>query len=296
MKFIRDIHAARRGSRPVISFEFFPPKSLEGERVFLQKTLPALAKLKPDFCSVTYGTGGSSGAQTLMITDRIQREFGLAALHHLTCVNATQVQIAAILDLAARLNVHNILALRGDPPPGRAEFAKPEGGFEFASELVAFIKKRGGFSVGAAGFPEGHPACKEGKFADWENLKRKVEAGADFVLTQLFFDNANFFEFHEHLTRKLGVSVPLCPGIMPLISQSQIKHIHQLCPARWPEALLARLDALNGNDEAIAELGIEYATRQCEGLLKYGVSGLHFYTMNKLRSTREILKNLKLAQ
>lgn len=296
MQFIRDIHAAKQASnRPVISFEFFPPKTEEGDRNLLEKTIPALKQLHPDFCSVTYGAGGSTREKTLMIVDRIQREHGITGMAHLTCVGSTREQIAAVLAEADALGIKNILALRGDPPGGTGEFKKTEGGFEFSYQLVQFIRQRGHFSIGTAGFPEGHIACKEGKHVDWERLKAKIDCGADFVLTQLFFDNADFFVFREYMSKKLGVTVPISPGVLPILSASQVKRFTEMCGARMPEPLLERLGQLKDDDEAATEFGIEYATRQCDELLREGVPGLHLYTLNKARSTTRILKNLGLA-
>ena len=188
MRFIRDIFAgARQARRPVISFEFFPTKTPEGERTLLEKTIPALGELKPDFCSVTYGAGGSTREKTLAIVDRIQRQQGLTAMAHMTCVNATREDTASVLKQAHALGITNILALRGDPPGGVGDFQKTEGGFEYSYELVRFIKEMGGFSIGVAGFPEGHIAQTDGKYADWQHLKHKIDQGADFVITQLFF-------------------------------------------------------------------------------------------------------------
>ncbi|MGD1087268.1 MAG: methylenetetrahydrofolate reductase [NAD(P)H] [Verrucomicrobiota bacterium] len=295
MQFIYDIYAAKRtAQKPVISFEFFPPKTGEGDRNLLEKQIPALLEAKPDFCSVTYGAGGSTRDKTLMIVDRIQREHGLTALAHLTCVNHTRDEVRALLEKIRALGCKNILALRGDPPNG-GEFQPTPGGFEFAGQLVKFIRESGDFSVGVAGFPEGHTACKNGKHADWRHLKEKVDAGADFVLTQLFFDNADYFEFHDFVSVKLGLRVPLVPGIIPFLSATQIVKFTQLCGAKIPPLLRAKLDELGGNDEAAAEFGIEYATRQCEELLRARVPGLHFYTLNKARSTVQVLKNLGLA-
>jgi methylenetetrahydrofolate reductase (NADPH) len=290
MRFIRDIHASKKAiNRPVISFEFFPPKTEEGERALFEKTLPGLLQLKPDFCSVTYGAGGSTRDKTLMIVDRIQREHGLTAMAHLTCVNATQREIGEVLAQAKALGITNILALRGDPPGGIGEFKKTEGGFEFSWQLVEFIHQLGGFCIGTAGFPEGHIACKEGKQIDWERLKAKIECGADFVLTQLFFDNSDFFVFREYMIKKLGVSVPICPGVLPILSTAQIKRFTALCGARLPGS---NLEAFGGDDGGVLEFGIEYATRQCEELLREGVPGLHIYTLNKAHSTTQIMKNL----
>ncbi len=295
MRFIRDIYAeARAAKRPVISLEFFPTKTEEGERNLFEKTIPALLKLHPDFCSVTYGAGGSTRDKTLMIVHRIQRDFKLPAMAHLTCVNATQDEIAKVLEQARSLGIKNILALRGDPPPGTGEFKKTEGGFEFSWQLVKFIQELGELSIGTAGFPEGHIACKEGKEIDWDRLKAKIDCGADFVLTQLFFDNNDFFEFRDYL-KKLGVAVPIVPGILPIQSASQIKKFTALCGAKIPAKLMARLDELGDDDGAVSEFGIQYATGQCEELLRAGVPGLHFYTLNKSGPATQILTNLKLV-
>src|SRR5438552_13682929 len=224
MQFIRDIYAEKgRSGQPVISFEFFPPKTPEGDRALLEKTIPALKQLQPDFCSVTYGAGGSTRDKTLMIVDRIQREHRITAMAHLTCVNSTKEQLGEVLVEAKCLGIKNILALRGDPPGGNGEFKKTEGGFEFSHELVTFVRQTGDFSIGTAGFPEGHIACTDGKYVDWQRLKAKVDAGADFILTQLFFDNADFFEFWEHVRNKLGVTVPITPGVIPILSAAQIQ-------------------------------------------------------------------------
>ena len=295
MQLIRDIYSRKSAMHlPVISFEFFPPKTDEGDRNLLEKTIPALLQTKPDYCSVTYGAGGSTREKTLMIVDRIQRQHGLTAVAHLTCVCSTREQLQELLQQIRALGVTNVLALRGDPPNGQ-EFQVTTGGFEFSSQLVEFIRKQGDFCIGVAGFPEGHIACKAGKHCDWQHLKQKIDAGADFVITQLFFDNADFYEFREHMTKKHGVRIPLVPGIIPILSGAQIKRFTALCGARIPQALAAKLEELGDNDEAVAEFGIEYATRQCEDLLKQGAPGVHFYTLNKARSTVRILQNLRLA-
>jgi methylenetetrahydrofolate reductase (NADPH) len=295
MKFIRDIYAEKKAAgQPVVSFEFFPPKTDEGDRALFEKQIPALLAARPDFCSVTYGAGGSTREKTLQIVDRVQREHGLPALAHLTCVNHTREEVRALLEKIRALNCKNILALRGDPPGG-GEFQPTPGGFEFSSELVRFIREQGNFSTGVAGFPEGHIACKAGKHADWQHLKEKVEAGADFVVTQLFFDNADYFEFRDHVAGKLGVQVPLVPGVVSILSATQITKFTQMCGAKIPPALRSQLDALGTDDEAAMKFGIEYATRQCEELLRAGAPGLHFYTLNKAPATVQVLKNLGLA-
>lgn len=295
MQSIRDIYARKMAAhQPVISFEFFPPKTDEGDRMLLEKQIPALLAARPDFCSVTYGAGGSTREKTLRIVDRVQREHGLPALAHLTCVNHTREEVGGLLEKIRALDCRNILALRGDPPGGMA-FQPTPGGFEFSSQLVQFIREHGDFSVGVAGFPEGHIACPAGKQADWRHLQAKVDAGADFVVTQLFFDNADYFEFRDHLAGKLGVKVPLVPGVISILSATQITKFTQLCGAKIPPALRSQLDALGADDEAAMKFGIDYATRQCEELLRAGVPGLHFYTLNKSHSTVAVLKNLGLA-
>jgi methylenetetrahydrofolate reductase (NADPH) len=277
-----------------VSFEFFPTKTDEGERTLLETTIPALRRLGPDFCSVTYGAGGGTRDKTLAIVDRIQREQNLTAMAHLTCVNATREDTRAVLERTRQLGIKNILALRGDPPAG-GEFLKTEGGFEYSHELVRFIRTVGDFGIGVAGFPEGHIACAEGKYVDWQRLKHKIEQGADFVITQLFFRNSDYFHFREHLAR-LGVRVPLIPGILPILSTAQIKRFVALCGAGLPDMLVAELEKRGGDDEAVIKFGIEYATRQCEELLREGAPGLHFYTLNKSRSTTEVLQNIGLSR
>ena len=294
MQLIRDIYAARRATgRPVISFEFFPPKTEEGDRNLIEKTIPALLQMKPDYCSVTYGAGGSTREKTLRIVDRIQRQHGLTAVAHLTCVCSTREQIRELLKQIRGLGVRNVLALRGDPPGG-GEFQPTPGGFTYSSELVSFIREEDGWCVGVAGFPEGHIACKAGKHTDWGYLKDKLDAGADFVITQLFFDNADYYEFRDHMKQRHGVQVPLVPGIVPILSASQIKRFTAMCGARIPVPLAVRLEELSHDDAAVAELGIEYATRQCEDLLRNGAPGIHFYTLNKAHSTVRVLQNLGL--
>jgi methylenetetrahydrofolate reductase (NADPH) len=293
IQFIRDIyHRAQAVRRPVLSFEFFPTKTDDGERTLLEKTIPALRKLNPDFCSVTYGAGGGTRDKTLAIVDRIQREHQITAMAHLTCVNATIDETRTVLEQTRALGIRNILALRGDPPNG-GEFVRTEGGFEYSYQLVRCIREVDAFSIGVAGFPEGHIACKEGKQVDWQRLKQKIDCGADFVITQLFFDNRHYFECREFLARQ-GVSVPIVPGILPILSGSQIKRFVALCGADLPAPLLSELEKRGENDEAVTQFGIEYATTQCEELLQEGAPGLHFYTLNKARSTTEVVTNLAL--
>ena len=296
IQFIRDIFAtAQVTRRPVVSFEFFPTKSEEGERVLLEKTIPALRELTPDFCSVTYGAGGGTREKTLTIVDRIQREQQITAMAHLTCVNATIDETCAVLERTRELGIKNILALRGDPPNGASEFVKTEGGFEYSYQLVRCIREFGAFSLGVAGFPEGHVACSEGKHVDWQRLKTKIDHGADFVITQLFFQNSHYLECRDFLAGQ-GVTVPIVPGILPILSTSQIKRFVTLCGAELPPPLLSELEKRGDDDDAVAQFGIDYATKQCEELLREGAPGLHFYTLNKAKSTTEVVKNLALER
>ncbi len=278
--------------KPAISVEFFPPKTDEGERKLLAETLPALLAAKPHYCSVTYGAGGSTRDKTLGLVERIQNEFDLTALMHLTCVHATREDLVRVIQDAYNRGIRNILALRGDPPGGSQEWTKTEGGLEYSYQLVELLREIGGFSVGTAGFPEGHIAQTGGKIVDWGYLAEKVKAGAHFVVTQLFFDNADYFAFRDYLTSKLGVDVPLVPGLLPVVSGSQTKKFTQLCGARLPSAFLARLESLGTDDAAVTDFGIEYCAQQCRELVAGGAPGVHFYTLNRAHSTSAVLKLL----
>ena len=299
MRRIPEIYAAQRAAgRPVVSIEFFPPKTPQGDESLFDRVLPRLAAARPDFCSVTCGAGGDGvRARTLQIVDRMQREQRLTAMAHVTCVSFTHAEMDAFLDEAAGLDVCNILALRGDPPADRPDFRRPPGGFDYAYELIDVLRARASeFAIGCAGFPEGHPECAEGRHVDWQRLRDKVEHGAEFILTQLFFDNADYFEMVDYLTGRLGVSVPITPGVLPILNARQIKRFTALCGAALPPPLVADLDRLGDDDEAVTAFGIDFATRQCEGLLAGGAPGLHLYALNRSRSALAILRNLGLAQ
>jgi methylenetetrahydrofolate reductase (NADPH) len=213
-------------------------------------------------------------------------------MSHLTCVQATQDEIAQVLQEAQRRQICNILALRGDPPGGVGPFEATEGGFAFSKDLVAFIKANHDMSIGVAGFPEGHIACREGKEVDWARLKEKVDAGADFVVTQLFFDNEDFLRFRDHMVKELGMKQTIIPGILPVLSTRQIQRFTELCGATIPSPMMQRLEGLSEDDAAATAFGIDYAIDQCEALLKEGVAGLHFYCLNKAHSTLEVAKAL----
>ena len=296
ISLIHDLHeAARATGKPAVSIEFFPPKTDEGDRNLFEKTLPALLAIKPAYCSVTYGAGGTTRDKTLNIVERIQKDFDLTTMMHLTCVNATQAELAAVITDARQRGVRNILALRGDPPVGSAEWTATEGGFRYSRELVAYLRQLGGFNIGTAGFPEGHIAQTGGKEVDWAFLADKIRAGADFVVTQLFFDNEDFLRMRDHLVKKLGVDVPIIPGLLPVVARAQTKKFTALCGAALPAPFVARLDELGDDDAAVTQFGIEYCTKQAEDLIREGVSGIHFYTLNKAHSTVQVVKALGLG-
>jgi methylenetetrahydrofolate reductase (NADPH) len=278
------------GKSPAISFEFFPPKDQEGvNRLFA--TVADLAPFAPAYVSVTYGAGGSTRQLTVELVGRIQREVGIEAMAHLTCVGATQAELASVLDQLEAAGVENVIALRGDPPKGATSFVVAEGGFAHAAELAAFIKGCGKFCVAGACYPEKHPEATS-LDVDLQQLKRKVDAGAQFLITQLFFDNADYFSFVER-ARKLGITVPIIAGIMPVTNVSQIKRFTAMCGARMPDQLMQALEPVAADAEAVGEIGVEHAVAQCRELLAKGAPGVHFYTLNRSKATVEILKRLR---
>jgi len=276
---------------PVFSFEFFPPKTPAGE-ASLYEAIDRLRALEPTFVSVTYGAGGSTREKTIELVGRIKHEIGIEAMAHLTCVGASRGELAEILQRLERQGIDNVLPLRGDPPRGAERFEQTPDGFAYAAELVAFIRERGhGFCLGGACYPEGHIEC--GDLAqDIVHLKRKVDSGVDFVITQLFFDNARFFDFTRR-ARAAGIEVPILAGIMPITNVSQIERFTSMCGAAIPAELRARLDAVRDDESAVTEVGIAHATEQCRELLDRGVAGIHFYTLNKSTATRAILERLR---
>ena len=276
---------------PVFSFEFFPPKTPAGE-ASLYEAIDRLRALEPTFVSVTYGAGGSTREKTIELVGRIKHEIGIEAMAHLTCVGASRGELAEILQRLERQGIDNVLPLRGDPPRGAERFEQTPDGFAYAAELVAFIRERGhGFCLGGACYPEGHIEC--GDLAqDIVHLKRKVDSGVDFVITQLFFDKARFFDFTRR-ARAAGIEVPILAGIMPITNVSQIERFTSMCGAAIPAELRARLDAVRDDESAVTEVGIAHATEQCRELLDRGVAGIHFYTLNKSTATRAILERLR---
>ncbi len=271
---------------PIISFEVFPPKTEKGMEQ-LHEVLPRLVALRPDFMTVTYGAMGTTQARTLDIAALIQRRFGIATASHLTCVGASQEEINGILDRLSDSGIENIVALRGDPPVGQAKFTPPPGGFRYAKELVAHVRKTGRFGIAVAGYPEKHLEAPDME-ADLQNLKRKVAAGGDVVVTQLFYDNADFYRFEARL-RVLGVTVPIVPGLLPIQSFAQIKKITSLCGAKIPRDLLEQIERTDSDEKATQEIGARWAVEQCRDLLGHGVRGIHFYVLNKAAQMESIL-------
>ncbi|MBL8769527.1 MAG: methylenetetrahydrofolate reductase [NAD(P)H] [Planctomycetes bacterium] len=284
---IRDLFG--RGEA-VVSFEFFPPKSDEG-MASLFRTIDELKPLKPSFVSVTYGAGGSTRDRTLELVGRIKNELGIETMAHLTCVGSTVEEIESVLARLGERGIENVLALRGDPPQGQTTFVKPEGGFGYASELARFVRSRSTFCVGGACYPEGHVECPD-KELDLRHLKQKVDAGVDFLVSQLFFDNLDYFDFVAR-ARAIGITLPIVPGIMPITNVAQVKRFTQMCGARIPKSLAKRLEGVAHDPEAVVRVGVEHATAQCKGLLEGGAPGVHFYTLNKSPATREVFLNLK---
>jgi methylenetetrahydrofolate reductase (NADPH) len=278
---------------PAISFEFFPTKTAEAEATLFRDTVPALKELGASFISVTYGAGGGTRDTTLRVVNRIRREFGVEAMAHVTCVGSTKDTLTSVLDETHALGIENVLALRGDPPRGQTTFTPVPGGFSYAVELVRFVKSRNCFCIGAAAYPEGHIECPD-KHLDWDRAAAKVEAGAEFLITQLFYDWNDFLEFEDYLRNRRGVKVPIIPGVLPFLGAEQIKRFTSLCGAKLSEPLRKQLEHLAHDDEAVRQLGVEVCTDICRRALDHGVAGLHFYCLNRVPSCRDIVKNLGL--
>ncbi|HEV2982610.1 MAG TPA: methylenetetrahydrofolate reductase [NAD(P)H] [Solirubrobacteraceae bacterium] len=278
---------------PVFSFEFFPPKTAAGEQN-LYAALGELRELEPAFVSVTYGAGGSTREKTIEIVKRIREQYRLEAMAHFTCVGATVPQLRATLDEMHGAGIDNVLALRGDPPAGQEQWIKTDGGLEYSRELVQLISAGYPFAIGAACFPETHIHA-ESPEADLRHLAEKVDAGVDFLITQLFFDNALYFDFVAR-ARAIGVEVPIIPGIMPITHAGQVQRMASMCGSSIPDGLSRELAAREDNAEAMLDFGVAYATLQCAELLAGGAPGIHFYTLNRSPATRAILSALKLTR
>ena len=287
---------ARERGEPLFSFEFFPPKTDEGVRTLFE-TVEALRPLGPAYVSVTYGAGGSTRAKTVDLVKRLKRELEVEAMAHVTCVAASRDEIASVLDEVAEAGIQNVLALRGDPPRGQTAFVPHPEGFRYASELVAFIRSRPDrwkFCLGAAAYPEGHVETRD-LAQDLRHLGAKVAAGVDFLVTQLFFDNARYLGFVDRV-RAAGLTVPVIPGIMPFTNVEQIERFTAMCGASIPPPLRAAMEVRRTDPESARELGVAYASLQCADLLRRGAPGIHFYTLNRSTSTRAILAALRASE
>ena len=277
---------------PVFSFEFFPPKTPEGDQN-LAEALTELVRLEPNFVSVTYGAAGTTDQKqkTVEVVTEIKERYGLEAMAHFTCVGATVDELRAMLDRMAAAGVENVLALRGDPPPGEDEWTATEGGLSYSRELVELIRAEYDFAIGAACFPETHIHA-ESPEADLRYLKEKVDAGVSFLITQLFFDNEDYFSFVAR-ARAAGIEVPIIPGIWPITNYKQIARISSFIGSRLPDRVLRELEARAEQPEAVAEFGVAYATLQCADLLSRGAPGIHLYTLNRSPATRAIMSALR---
>jgi methylenetetrahydrofolate reductase (NADPH) len=278
--------------QPSFSFEFFPPKSEQGERN-LEAALAELSGLEPTFVSVTYGAGGTTAerARTIDIVASIKERFGLEAMAHFTCVNATVPELRASLDRMRDAGVENVLALRGDPPPGTSDWTATDGGLRYSRELIELIREEYEFAIGAAAFPEVHIHAESAE-SDLRYLKEKVDAGARFLITQLFFDNQAYWDFVAR-ARDAGIDVPIVPGIMPIGNVAQIRRFTSMCGATIPDRLQRELALRADQPDAVADFGVAYATLQCAELLEGGAPGIHFYTLNRSPATRAILSALR---
>jgi methylenetetrahydrofolate reductase (NADPH) len=290
MRIADFLKEAAVSGRKCVSFEFFPPRTPAGETALYQ-AIEELRPLAPTFVSVTYGAGGSTRDKTVEITGRIRNDVGIEAMAHLTCVGASRAELRGVLDRLRAEGIENVLALRGDPPQGAARFERPPDGFGYANELAAFIRAGYPFCVGGACYPEPHSECPD-LDTGIAHLRLKVDAGAAFLITQLFFDNRAYFRFVEK-ARAAGIVVPIIPGIMPVTNVAQIERFTRTIGATIPAGYRTELQVRQDDPEAVIELGVAYATAQCRELIEGGAPGIHFYTLNKSPATRRIMKALK---
>ncbi|MDF1536063.1 MAG: methylenetetrahydrofolate reductase [NAD(P)H] [bacterium] len=272
--------------RRLLSFEFFPPRNPESEHI-LHETVEVLKRFEPDFVSVTYGAGGSTRDRTLQWTIDIKERYGLDVMMHLTCLASTREDIGSVVEVLRHSGIENVLALRGDPPRD-LPLVQVKDDFSFACELVEYLEKLGRFSIGVAGYPEGHlesPSLE----TDIQYLKQKVDAGADFIITQIFFDNRYFFDFVDRAA-SAGIDVPIIPGIMPIVNLGQVQRFTQMCGATVPDRIVGEMEGRD--DEEMVKIGIEYAVGQCRELIDAQVAGLHFYTLNRNQATELVLDEI----
>ena len=272
------------------SFEFFPPKTEKGEKRLFE-TAGVFKELEPDWFSVTYGAGGSTREKTMVITDELQKRFDVPVMHHFTCVGHSQEDLKRVLEEMKKNNIRNILALRGDAPEGEKEWKPAPDGLEYCYQLIELIRSYGDFfSIGVAGFPEGHIDCPD-KETDSKYLKIKIDSGGEFVITQLFFDNKDYFEYLER-AKKVGVNVRILPGIIPITNYQTLLRFCKTCGATIPQKIHDIFKPLDGDDEATYKAGVEFVVNQCNDLLAGGSPGLHFYSLNKVEPTKEILSKI----
>ncbi|MBI2856442.1 MAG: methylenetetrahydrofolate reductase [NAD(P)H] [Chloroflexi bacterium] len=281
-----------RDGHPAISFELFPPRT-EAGLAALEERLPRLISLKPSFITVTYGAMGTTRERTLEIASKIRNEYGMETAHHLTCVASSRDEMSEILEDIRKHNIENIVALRGDPPQGEATFTPPKDGYSHANELVQHIRRFGGFGVAVAGYPEKHTEAPDLE-TDLGNLKRKLDAGADAVITQLYYDNRHFYEFVDRC-RSIGIQQPIVPGLMPILNVEQIKRITGLCGATIPPDLLGQLEGAKDDEERVHQIGITHTANQALDLLNHGVPGIHFYVLNQYFHIAEIMERIRPA-
>jgi methylenetetrahydrofolate reductase (NADPH) len=284
---IRDLF---RSQAQTFSFEFFPPKTVEDIDLLFERARE-LKPLGPSFISVTYGAGGSTRRNTIDIVCRMQEELRMVAVAHLTCVGHSQAELRDVLAELKSRGVENLMCLRGDPPKGQTNFVPAPDGFANAYQLVRLARSLGDFCIGVAGYPEAHPECPD-KDLDLQRLKEKVDCGADFITTQLFFDNKDYFDFCRR-ARALGITARIIPGVWPITNYKQIQRVAQMCGATLPAELLRRLEPVAEDQQAVFEIGVEWAWRQCEELLTGGAPGIHFYTMNRSHATQRIFEHLR---
>jgi methylenetetrahydrofolate reductase (NADPH) len=287
----------KNGKRPVISFEIFPPKTEQGMESLILRVIPELIELGPDYITVTYGAMGSTRKMTLEIASLIKNRYGMESACHLTCVGASRMEIDETLERISDAGIQNIVALRGDPPRGERGFVAPDNGYSHAYQLVEHIRQfeqkrgKGPFGIAVAGYPEKHLEAPTIE-TDIANLKRKVESGADIIITQLFFDNTFFFDFVERV-RAAGITVPVIPGLMPIQSVKQIKRITSMCGSSIPQELQRQLDTALDDDERASEIGVWQCIGQARELLMHGAPGIHFYVLNRSTQVRRIMEALR---
>jgi methylenetetrahydrofolate reductase (NADPH) len=278
---------------PAISFEFFPPKSDQAIETLFAETVPGLKALNPAFISVTYGAGGGTRDTTTRIVQRLRDKCGIESMPHLTCVGSTQAMLGSFLDEILKLGFENVLALRGDPPKDQPTFQATEGGFSNATDLIRFTRSRSKICIGAAVYPEGHVEARC-KHQDWDYAADKVEAGAEFLITQLFYDWSDFLDMEDYLRNKRNVKVPIIPGILPFLNAAQIKRFTSLCGSKLPGPIRMRIERFVDDDESVRKIGVEVCTEICAKLMNR-VAGFHFYCLNRVASSADVLKNLGLA-